>query len=81
MTFVSRDLRVEVTSSFARTTWLIEERDRLDARRWETRVSSGVEIVEGEGGGRLSVEDAIYDEREVRIEVRSLTVLFLWLRV
>jgi len=32
----------------------------LDARRWLTRVSSGIEVVEAEGGERLSVEEAIF---------------------
>ncbi len=50
---------MDVTSSLARTTWLIEERERLDARRRDTRVSSGVEVVEAEGGERLSVDEAI----------------------
>jgi len=38
----------------------MEERERLDARRWETRVSRGIEVVEAEGGERLSVEEAIF---------------------
>ena len=56
---------MDVTSSFARTTWLMEERDRLDARRWETRASSGVELLGAEDGVRLSVDEAISGESEV----------------
>lgn len=67
MTLVSKDWRVEVTISLARTTWLMEDRERLDARRWETRVSSGVEAGEAgeaEGGGRLSVEESILGSKK-----------------
>ena len=59
MTPVSRDLRVDVTISLARTTWLMDERERFAARRLETRISSGVTLEEVKAGGRLSVEDAI----------------------
>ncbi len=59
MTFVSRALRVEVTSSLALTTWLMEDRDRFEARRWETRDSSGAASRSGEDcrEGILSLED------------------------
>jgi hypothetical protein len=41
-TLSSKAARAEVTISFARHTVLIEERERLDARRWDTRVSRGM---------------------------------------
>lgn len=33
MVDLSRDVRVEVQSSLARQTWLMEDRERLEARR------------------------------------------------
>lgn len=46
---VSREARAAVQSSLARQTWLMEERERFEARRW------GMSVSRGEGGGRLAV--------------------------
>ena len=53
----SRAVRVEVHNSLARQTWVMEERDRLEARRWGISVSRGegveftVELGSGSGEG------------------------------
>lgn len=65
----SRARRVEVQSSLARQTWVMEERERLEARRWGISVSKGEEdmpVVEsgagdGEAGWREEVEEAMVD--------------------
>lgn len=48
-----------MTSSLARRTWLTEDKDRFEARRWETSDSSGVGCCSGEGdrGERLSLDE------------------------
>ena len=56
-TAVSRQARVEVTSSLARHTWLIAESERFEARRWETRPSMADEGSAAGEWGRLSVEE------------------------
>ena len=43
----------------------MDERERFDARRFETRTSSGVTVVEAVAGGRLSDEDAILGWRDL----------------
>ena len=68
----SREARVEVQSSLARQTWVMEERERLEARRCGISVSRGEEEDEvvapaagslgpggGEGGWREEVEEAM----------------------
>lgn len=68
----SRARRVEVQSSLARQTWLMEERERLEARRWGISVSRGEggmppAVGSGlggrEGGWRDEVEDAMVGSR------------------
>lgn len=49
----SREARVEVQSSLARQTWVMEDRERLEARRW------GISVSRGEGRGRLAVGSGI----------------------
>ncbi len=63
----SRARRVEVQSSLARQTWVMEDKERLEARRWGMSGSSGEEVVGsgtggGEGGGREEVEEAMVNE-------------------
>ena len=70
----SREARVEVQSSLARQTWVMEERERLDARRCGISVSRGEEeeggapVVGslgpggGEGGWREEVEEAMVED-------------------
>ena len=58
-TAVSKQARVEVTSSLARHTWLIAERERFEAKRWETRPSRADEGSAAGERGRLSVEEDI----------------------
>lgn len=71
----SREARAEVQSSLARQTWVMEERERLEARRCGISVSRGEEEEEeeeevapaegslgpggGEGGWREEVEEAM----------------------
>lgn len=61
----SRARRVEVQSSLARQTWLMEERERLEARRWGISVSRGeggmFAVGWGSGGCREEVEEAMVD--------------------
>lgn len=56
-TAVSRLARVDVTSSLARHTWLMHERERFEANRWETRPSRADEGSTAGKRGRLSVEE------------------------
>lgn len=68
----SRERRVEVQSSLARQTWVMQERERLEARRWEISVSRGEEVTPavgsgpggGEGGWREEVEEAMVNDRQ-----------------
>ena len=64
----SSESRVEVQSSLARQTWVMEERERFEARRCGISVSRGEDVVpavgsgEGDGGCREEVEEAMVDE-------------------
>ena len=66
----SRARRVEVQSSLARQTWVMEDRERLEARRVGISVSRGEGVVlavgsglgGGEGGWREEVDEAMVNE-------------------
>lgn len=66
----SRARRVEVQSSLARQTWVMEDRERLEARRVGISVSRGEGVVlavgsglgGGEGAWREEVDEAIVND-------------------
>ncbi len=66
----SRARRVEVQSSLARQTWVMEDRERLEAMRWGMSDSRGEEVGAavgsgpggGESGWREEVEEAMVNE-------------------
>ena len=66
ITLDSRDRRVDVTSSLARHTWLMDDRERFDARRCDTSVSSVVDAVSKGFWSMLSFEDDILRGRRRR---------------
>lgn len=63
----SRARRVEVQSSLARQTWVMEDKERLEARRWGISVSRGGKVMPtvesgpggGEGGWSEEVEEVM----------------------
>lgn len=66
----SSERRVEVQISLARQTWVMEDKERFEARRWGISVSRGGKVMPtvesgpggGEGGWREEVEEAMVND-------------------